>query len=56
MELDPTEYQVLILVGLNRRKKNIFGGLESRHSKVSPRATRRRKARVAKASRRANRG
>lgn len=52
---EPTSYQISILVGLNRLGKHVFGGLRSRHSTESPRATRRRKARVTKASRRANR-
>jgi hypothetical protein len=53
---EPSSYQISILVGLNKLGKHVFSGLVSRHSKESPRATRRRKARVVKASRRANRG
>lgn len=51
----PTSYQVSILLGLNKLAKHVFGGRVGRHSKEAPRSKRRRQARVARASRRANR-
>lgn len=51
---EPTSYQLAALFGLNRLK-TVFGGIVSRHSKEAPRDARRRKARVIRLSRRANR-
>lgn len=52
----PTSYQLTILVALNRLGKHVFGGRAARHGRESYRAQRRRNARVARQSRRANRG
>lgn len=52
---EPTRYQLTILVALGRLGKHVFGGLSGRHSKETPRASRHRKAKVTRQSRRVNR-